>query len=213
MAKPLQLVESRRPACTGRVSARAAHQRERILDAAERCFIDSGFHAAGMARVAETAGISPGLIYRYFDGKASLVKAIIMRHLDSDAAKMLDEVPSAQILCERLLDMFDHWRRGDDPKSNASLMLDLAAECSRDPQIARVVRDKDRRVEERLKGTVERIVQMAGGKISAAEARSRAIVLQCLFEGLCSRASRDPSLQRKALRSALEQVVEVLLLP
>ena len=207
MAKPLRIVESR----GNGHSERAAHQRERILDAAEKCFIDSGFHAAGMARVAETAGISPGLIYRYFDGKASLVKAIIMRQLESEGARVIDEVVSPQTMSERMLNMFDHWRRGNEPKTNASLMLDLAAECSRDSKIARVVRDKDQMVEERLKAAIGRIVEAAGGRITATEARSRAIVLQCLFEGLCSRATRDPSLQRKALKSALEQVVDVLL--
>jgi AcrR family transcriptional regulator len=209
MAKPLRIVETRG---SGQ-RERAAQQRERILDAAEKCFIDSGFHAAGMARVAETAGISPGLIYRYFDGKASLVKAIIMRQLESEGARVLDEVGSARIMSDRMLAMFDHWRRGDDPKTNASLMLDLAAECSRDPKIARVVRDKDQMVEARLIVVIGRIVETAGGRISVAEARSRAIVLQCLFEGLCSRATRDPSLQRKAFQGVLEQVVNVLLHP
>jgi AcrR family transcriptional regulator len=186
-------------------------QRERILDAAEKCFISSGFHAAGMARVAETAGISPGLIYRYFDSKESLVRAIIMRQLESEGARVIDQLASPQDLSEKMLDMFDKWRRGDDPKTNASLMLDLTAACTRDPKIARVVRDKDQVIEERLVATIQRVVQARGGRIAPAEARSRAIVLQCLFEGLCSRATRDASLQRRTLKSALEQVVGVLL--
>jgi len=57
------------------VMARAAKQRERILDAAEACFIRHGFHAASMAHIAQTADMSAGLIYRYFDGKAAIVKA------------------------------------------------------------------------------------------------------------------------------------------
>ena len=55
----------------------AARQRERILQAAEKCFIESGFQAASIAHIADTAGISAGLIYRYFDSKALIVKAII----------------------------------------------------------------------------------------------------------------------------------------
>ena len=67
-------------------ATRAARQRERILDAAENCFIESGFQAASMAHIAQTAGMSAGLIYRYFDSKASIVKAIIERHLETDGA-------------------------------------------------------------------------------------------------------------------------------
>jgi AcrR family transcriptional regulator len=207
VAKPLSTIDTR----AGAQSTRAVQQRERILDAAEKCFIDSGFHAAGMARVAQTAGISPGLIYRYFDGKASLVKAIIARHLESEGNRIMDQMSSPQEMSDQLLDMFDRWRRGDDPKMNACLMLDLTTECTRDPKIARVVRDKDQLVEERLSRAVERIVQMRGGKVSAAEARGRAIVLQCLFEGLASRAVRDPTLQRRTIRAALERIVGVLL--
>ena len=59
------------------VATRAARQRERILEAAEKCFIESGFHAASMAHIADTAGISAGLIYRYFESKSAIVRAII----------------------------------------------------------------------------------------------------------------------------------------
>ena len=207
MAKPLPIAEAR----GNGLAARAAHQRERILDAAEKCFIDSGFHAAGMARVAETAGVSAGLIYRYFDGKAAIVKAIIARHLESDASRMIDQLSSPEEMCEAMLDVFERWRRGDDPKMNASLLLDLTAECTRDPKIARVVRDKDRLLEERLGCAVERIAQAGGGKLTAAEARGRATILQCLMEGLASRSVRDPTLTRRTLKPVLEQIVSVLL--
>jgi AcrR family transcriptional regulator len=207
MAKPLPVSETR---AHGN-GERAMLQRERILDAAEKCFISSGFHAAGMARVAQTAGISAGLIYRYFDSKESLVKAIITRQLESESSRVIDRFSSAQAISEKMLEMFDLWRRGEDQKTNASLMLDLAAACSRDPKIARIVRDKDQMIEERLIGVIQRIVQARGGRLGTAEARGRAIVLQCLFEGLCSRATRDPSLHRRTFKTALEQAVEVLL--
>ena len=206
MGKPLPIDEAR----GNGLAVRAAQQRERILDAAEKCFIEAGFHAAGMARVAETAGVSAGLIYRYFDSKAAIVKAIVARHLD-EGARVMEQLSSPDDMCEQMLDVFDRWRRGDDPKMNACLMLDLSAECTRDTKIARVVRDKDRLVEEHLMRAVERITQARGVKLSTAEARSRATILQCLFEGLASRAVRDPTLQRRTLKPAMEKIVTVLL--
>ena len=74
------------------VMARAAKQRERILDAAEVCFIQHGFHAASMAGIAQTADMSAGLIYRYFDSKAAIVKAIIERHLESEHYKKIGQL-------------------------------------------------------------------------------------------------------------------------
>ena len=48
-----------------RSAERGQRQRDRILAAAQQCFITHGFHAASMANIADTAGMSAGLIYRY----------------------------------------------------------------------------------------------------------------------------------------------------
>ena len=192
-------------------ATRAARQRERILDAAEKCFIESGFQAASMAHIAETAGISAGLIYRYFDSKAMIVKAIIGRHLETDGACAIDRLNSSEDVCAAMLDLFECWRRGDDPKMNAGLFLDLTAECTRDPQIARVVRDKDRLVGDGLSRVVRRIARARGVNLTAAAARDRSDLLQCLMEGLASRVVRDPKLRRSSLKPMLERVIDVLL--
>ena len=137
--------------------ARAAKQRERILDAAEVCFIQHGFHAASMAHIAQTAEMSAGLIYRYFDGKAAIVKAIIERHLESEHYKKIGQLHSAEDVCRSILETFDAWRRREDPKMNPVLMIELAAESTRDPEIARAVRTKDRAFEPSITALVRRI--------------------------------------------------------
>ncbi len=189
----------------------AARQRERILEAAEQCFIESGFHAASMARIAQTAGISPGLIYRYFDSKGLIVKAIIERHVETDGSCAMDRLNSSEDVCTAMLDLFECWQRGDDPKMNAGLLLDLTAVCTRDPQIARVVRDKDRVVSDRLAQVVRRIARARGVILKSAAARDRADLLQCLMEGLASRVVRDPKVRRSSLKPMLEKVIAVLL--
>jgi AcrR family transcriptional regulator len=192
-------------------ATRAALQRERILEAAEKCFIESGFHAASMAHIAQTAGISAGLIYRYFDSKALIVKAIIERHLETDGACAMDWLNSSEDVCAAMLDLFESWQRGDDPKMNAGLLLDLTAVCTRDPAIARVVRDKDRLVGERLAQVVRRIARARGVILTRTAARDRADMLQCLMEGLASRVVRNPKVRRSRLKPMLEKVVAMLL--
>ena len=49
-----------------------AERRARILDAAERCFVRSGFHRTTMQDVAAEAKMSPGNLYRYFPSKGEL---------------------------------------------------------------------------------------------------------------------------------------------
>ena len=164
-----------------------------------------------MAHIAQTAGISAGLIYRYFDSKAMIVKAIIERHLETDGACAIDRLNSSEDVCAAMLDLFECWRRGDDPKMNAGLVLDLTAECTRDPQIARVVRDKDRLVGDELAQVVRRIARARGVVLTIAAARDRSALLQCLMEGLASRVVRDPKLRRGSLKPMLERVIDVLL--
>ena len=164
-----------------------------------------------MAHIAQTAGMSAGLIYRYFDSKALIVKAIIERHLETDGACAMDWLNSCEDVCAAMLDLFESWQRGDDPKMNAGLLLDLTAVCTRDPAIARVVRDKDRVVGERLAQVVRRIARARGVILTSAAARDRADMLQCLMEGLASRVVRNPKIRRSSLKPMLEKVVAVLL--
>jgi AcrR family transcriptional regulator len=192
------------------VNARAARQRERILDAAERCFIQSGFHGASMADVAATAGMSAGLIYRYFDSKSAIVKAIIERHIESDECKAIG-LNSVADVTEGILEIFDRWRSGDDPKFNPVLILELSAEATRDPKIAHAVRSSDQIIGNDIAQAVRRCAKTGDVALTAVAARSRAVVLQCLIEGLAMRVVRDPKLRRGTLQPALERVISALM--
>jgi AcrR family transcriptional regulator len=190
---------------------RAARQRERILDAAESCFIASGFHAASMAQIAATADISAGLIYRYFQSKSTIVKAIIDRHLESESLRVIDRLNATDDMVDELLNVFERYRSRQDPKMNAALMLELTAESTRDPKLMQVVRSKDRVIGASLRQAVRRSAAAQGVRLSAVEARTRAVMLQCLVEGLAMRSIRDPALRRNDLRSSIKLMVAALL--
>jgi AcrR family transcriptional regulator len=50
--------------------------REHLLEAAERVFVEKGFHAATLDQVAEDAGYTKGAVYSAFESKADLFLAI-----------------------------------------------------------------------------------------------------------------------------------------
>lgn len=52
-------------------------RRDQIIDAAMRVFAQKGFTRATNKDIAREAGITPGLIYYYFESKEALLKAII----------------------------------------------------------------------------------------------------------------------------------------
>ena len=52
-------------------------RRDQIIDVAMRIFAQKGFIKATNKDIAREAGITPGLIYYYFESKGALLKAII----------------------------------------------------------------------------------------------------------------------------------------
>src|SRR5215468_710072 len=60
---------------------RAADRPQEILDAALTVFVTKGFAATKLDDVAAAAGISKGLLYRYFNNKAELFKEVVRQTL------------------------------------------------------------------------------------------------------------------------------------
>ncbi len=62
--------------------AQARRNREAILDAAQRQFLEGGYAATTIAAIAAEAGVSVETIYKAFGGKPGLVRAIYDRGLE-----------------------------------------------------------------------------------------------------------------------------------
>jgi AcrR family transcriptional regulator len=69
--------------------------REEILDAAIRLFGERGFERTTLRAIADEAGVSLGLTYRYFDGKDALVVALYARLTEQFVAR-LDALPEGR---------------------------------------------------------------------------------------------------------------------
>lgn len=51
---------------------------EQILDAAERCMRQKGFHQTSIQNIASQADISIGLIYKYYKNKETIIEALVI---------------------------------------------------------------------------------------------------------------------------------------
>lgn len=58
---------------------RRAERREQILDAATRAFATGGFAATSLDDIAAEAGVTRVLLYRHFDSKAGMYRAVLDR--------------------------------------------------------------------------------------------------------------------------------------
>lgn len=60
-------------------------QTARIMDAAKKCFVRSGFQGASMNEICREADMSPGALYRYFPSKEAIIEAIAEADRAEDA--------------------------------------------------------------------------------------------------------------------------------
>ena len=69
-------------------------RREAILAAAAAAFARTGFPATSIADISATAGVSHLIVYRHFDSKEALYKAVLRRAIEQlDAALVPREPP------------------------------------------------------------------------------------------------------------------------
>jgi AcrR family transcriptional regulator len=64
---------------SGRRRQESGRRRERILEAARACFGAEGYAGATVARIAEEAGVSNGLLYQFFRSKDHLFEVVLDR--------------------------------------------------------------------------------------------------------------------------------------
>ena len=115
-------------------------RRAQILEAAMVCFAKHGFHQTSMHDISAEAGISVGLIYRYFANKEAVISAMADRH-KSEIQELLERAKQAPTLFESLEILFTAHCCENSPKVLSAFVVDLYAEASRNPEIADLVRD------------------------------------------------------------------------
>jgi AcrR family transcriptional regulator len=102
---------------------RVADRPREILDAALTVFVAKGFATTKLDDVAAAAGISKGLLYRYFDNKAELFKEVIrqtlvttIRDVGDRARTSHSALAALDIFLEQLIAVANDPRRSAIPK-------------------------------------------------------------------------------------------------
>ena len=192
---------------------RAQVQRTRILDAARSCFGESGFHGASIAAIADAAGMSQGLIYRYFTNKAAIVHAIVEEQRQG-RGEALAGIQSCHALVDLVMGKLERWRASDTAfggEFDPILFLEITAEATRDPDVAAVVATHEQSVWSDLAEVIRRNARSSGKVLDEAQVQQRTIALRCLVDGAILNWIRDPSMDPQQLRRSLDAVCDTLL--
>ncbi len=184
-------------------------RRRQILRAAMACFARRGFHLTTMNDISADAQISVGLIYRYFENKNAIILAIIEQQL-TVARRRIRELHSSENLSKRILDYFNEREPGDDNSMNTALYMEISAQATRDPQIAKALQSYDVTVCSELGDWLRRSKEDGGCGLPETIVPARALLLLCLIEGLKRRGPRGPALDRRMLKKTLDEILVTL---
>lgn len=171
----------------GKSEGRAHARRKQILDAAQASFRVRGFHGATIAEIASAANLSVGQIYRFYESKEAIIEAITNQQMDELMATVADVEArdGAEGAIRALLDKGMEKLRSP---GMAALHLEVTAESSRNPRIAAIVREHDRKIREAISG----LLVKATGVNLPEDVECRAEFLCLVFEGAASRVIRNP---------------------
>lgn len=131
--------------------------RQRVLAAARRVFLDKGYHSASIDEVAEAAGFSKGVVYSQFGSKADLFLALLELRIAERAAQNLDVVarrPAAGALDEL-------WQIGEDARrADATwplLVVEFRVHAAREPELSQRYAELHRRALDGIAALIERV--------------------------------------------------------
>src|SRR5450755_2420570 len=119
-------VHSLVPSYMATLTETTTDRRRQILQAAMACFAKRGFHQATMHDISEEAGISVGLIYRYFQNKEAVISAMADDH-KRDLQELLARARSASSLLDAFEILFTAHCCENAPQVQAAFVVDLFA--------------------------------------------------------------------------------------
>ncbi|MEH3100694.1 TetR/AcrR family transcriptional regulator [Sphingomonas adhaesiva] len=114
----------------------------KVVQAARELFIEHGFHATGIARIAQASGVLVGQIYRDFANKEAIVAALVVE--DLDRCLRPNELCAAGGSGDR--DAIRAWLRNylaGSEVTDVRLVMEIMAESARNDRIKEVFRSVD----------------------------------------------------------------------
>ena len=165
--------------------------REAVLAAARRVFLDKGYAGATLDAIAEEADFSKGVIYSQFGSKADLFLALLERRIDergTEHQRIAAELPGTEGLRALL------WAEAKDQVTGqewARLLVEFRAFAARDPALNRRYTKAHARTVQALASVLERLHQQAGLQPAVAP-RSLATFLLALRSGLLMELLASP---------------------
>jgi AcrR family transcriptional regulator len=185
-------------------------RREHILEAAERCFANAGFHRTTMHDICREAGISPGALYVYFGSKEALIAGIAERDR-AEFAERLAGLSDAPDFLEALKALGEHYFV-NEPACKRRMCIEIGLESTRNPRVGEIFQEVDRFVATGFEQLFARLE--AEGRIAPElDIPTVAKLFLLIGDGLFWRRATDPTFDGQALVPPTLKLLAKLLNP
>jgi AcrR family transcriptional regulator len=116
---------------------------QEILEAALACFAGKGFAATRMDDIADSAGVTKGTIYLYFENKEAVFKALVRESIGTQIGQVLEQAEAFQGPARDLLRMVVS-TVGEILRTSDRVVLPkiIVAEAGNFPELARFYREE-----------------------------------------------------------------------
>lgn len=192
------------------IATKADARRAQILEAAEACFREFGFHNASISKICKRARMSPGHVYHYFENKEAIIEGIVRAKSDV----ILDRVEALRNAPDVLDATIDKAGESIADKLDpdfAAIDLEIVAEACRNPSVANIVQHADREVLNNFKDVVRALRKDLGHDDSDETIDALGDMIAILFDGIAVRGIKHPDMHRDELVSLFEKVLRFLI--
>lgn len=185
---------------SGRIDARRA----KVAESARDLFARHGFHATGIAQIADASGIKVQQIYRDFVNKEAIVAVIVETDVGELFAAISQIGSRAGYGRAELRAWVKTMLLSVMSKDHPPLFLEIFAEASRNPRIAAILQEIDRQARDAL---VEAFSAFGGGDAD----RDHLAIVADLFLAFVGGASHRPVVHEGLDRERLAEMMSNML--
>jgi AcrR family transcriptional regulator len=188
-------------------TAHAAETRERIMAGAQQAFATSGYRGTTVPAIARQAGVSVGLIYRYFSSKEELFLSVCQQSSEAQLNELAALLAQIQDPRARLRAAVDQFVNSLTDEGWGAIMVHAWAEADRNPRL----RDLLVRVFEQHRGFSAMFIREAIARGEAppdTDVESLALAAALLLHGaIAHQAERGPNFDAEAVARAISTVL------
>jgi TetR/AcrR family fatty acid metabolism transcriptional regulator len=186
-------------------------RKAQIIESAIKVFARDGFSGARMDDVAAESGVSKGLLYWYFKGKAEIISAIADMLFSGEFRRMEEFVAEDRTACECLEEFLNLFLKDLRRMSKVMpVVYEFYAMAFRNTVVRRVMQNYLKRYLAIMEPVFQR--GMDRGEFAAGNAREMAITFGAALEGTMLLWSYSPKLfdPEEQLRAAMTLVLNGL---